>query len=101
MSRQPRGASRVLTIGALVLALAVALSPSASAKLLTSAQGTQCVHHRGEAARAGSRTLVRDTMEAPRHDPLTRWIARHPALAQRAPSAITIPVAFHVVRKWG
>jgi hypothetical protein len=90
--------SRVLTVGALVLAMAVALTPSASAKFLASAQGTQCVHHRGEVARSGGRTLIRDTVEAPRHDPLTRWIARHPALSQRA-TTVTIPVAFHVISK--
>jgi hypothetical protein len=79
--------------------MAAGLAPEASAMLAGTGQGAQCVHHRGEAARADSRTLIRDTVEAPRHDPLSRWIARHPARADRAPGTVEVPVAFHVIRK--
>ena len=101
MSRPLRGALRAVTVGALVMAIATAMAPSASAMPTRAGQDTHCVQHRGEVARTGARTLVRDTVEAPRRDPIARWIARHPALAQRAaaPGGTTIPVAFHVIRK--
>jgi hypothetical protein len=91
--------SRALTAIGIAVATAVALSPVASARFLSADQGTQCLHHHGEVARSSGRTLIRDTVEAPRRDPLTRWIARHPSLAQRATGTTTIPVAFHVVSK--
>jgi Pregnancy-associated plasma protein-A len=95
-----RGALRAATLLAVALALTLAAAPGASARLTDTGQGTQCVHHRGEAGRAAdARTFIRDTVEAPRHDPLTRWIARHPARANRAPGGTSIPVAFHVISK--
>jgi hypothetical protein len=99
MSVHRRGAQRAATLVAVAVALAIFAAPAASARLTDTGRGTQCVHHRGETARTDARTLVRDTVEAPRHDPLTRWIARHPARADRAPGATTIPVAFHVISK--
>ena len=101
MSRHLRGAFRALTVGALVVAIATAMAPAASAMSSRAGQDTHCVQHRGEVARAGARTLIRDNVEAPRRDPIARWIARHPTLAQRAaaPGDTTIPVAFHVIRK--
>jgi hypothetical protein len=99
MSRYLCRARRALAVGTIMLATAVALSPAASAMLLASGRGPQCIHHRREVTRSGARTLIRDTVEAPRRDPLRRWIARHPALAHRAAGATTIRVAFHVISK--
>ena len=100
MPRHLRAASRALAVGTLVVAMAAAMAPSASAMPARTGDDARCVDHRGEVARAGSRTLIRDTVEAPRHDPITRWIAQHPSLASRAAApGGTIPVAFHVIRK--
>jgi hypothetical protein len=95
------GVARILAVGLMALGLIGSMAPGASARLVNSGRGTTCVQHQGEVGRAGDRALIRDTVEAPRHDPLARWIRNHPAAADRAsaPETVTIPVAFHVIRK--
>jgi len=84
---------------AMVLGLGV---PTAQARVLGARPSSNCVRHL--AASVQGRAVQRDTVRAPRHDNLTRWLANHPraeALATAASSGapVTVPVAFHVIRK--
>jgi hypothetical protein len=100
MSGLRRGSARVAASLVLAGALLLALAPNASARLV--ARSGDCFVHEDVAGRSAR---PRDTLEAPRHDPLERWIRRHvdrgtlrDRLARGA-TTTTIPVAFHVIRK--
>lgn len=90
-------------IGLVAVAMVLSLGmPAAQARVLDAGPSSGCVRH--PAASLESRAVQRDTVRAPRHDNLTRWLANHPqaeALAAAATSGapITVPVAFHVIRK--
>jgi hypothetical protein len=100
MSRFHRSA-RVGAGIVLVAALLLTLAPTASARFV-SQPGMRCITHEDAAHRS---TRPRDTVEAPRHDPLARWIERHLVRGtlrerlSRATTGTTIQVAFHVIRK--
>jgi hypothetical protein len=83
----------------LVIAAALLVSlPSAGAKPLSDAQ---CIDH-GGIADAPKGKIPRDDLTTLRVDPLTRWAAADPAAARAATlqdGIVTIPVAFHVLRK--
>jgi pregnancy-associated plasma protein-A len=87
--------------GVLGVTIAVALLlgavPSAGAKLMTPAD---CITY-GRVADAPRGKIARDDMVTLRKDPLKQWTAAHPIAAERAieGGTVTIPVAFHVLRK--
>lgn len=90
---------RAVVTAAIVVGLIVGLAPVGQAKLVGRAQA--CVEHEPP-ARQGR---MRDEVEAPRRDELSRWIAQNPALADRAArragtgAPTTIAVWVHVLRK--
>ena len=89
--------TRLVTLAASLTLTVLLLGPAAQAMPVLSGKAA-CVTH--APATRGDR--VRDVMEVHRGDPLTRWIAQHreqAELAARAPSTITVPVYFHVIRQ--
>jgi len=94
---------RLLVVLGLVLAMVATLQTGAQAKLPTS--GGVCVEHDVGAGFEGRGTRVRDLVEAPKKDPVAKWVRRHGNQADRAADradrgqAITVPVWFHVIRK--
>ena len=98
---------RAFVRGSVLALLVVGLvAPAAQARVVGALPTTRCVTHPAAVAARGSGTLVRDEMNAPRHDPLTRWLRSHPGVVERAASrartrakVVTVPVAFHVIRK--
>jgi Pregnancy-associated plasma protein-A len=81
-----------------VFASVVMTTPSAGAKPLSDAQ---CVTHDG-IAKSPKGKIPRDDLHTVRVDPVERWADRHPAAAAAAiegDGAVTVPVAFHVLRK--
>jgi hypothetical protein len=88
----------VFVVVAVVAALATAI-PSASAR--TSATNTDCITYEG-VADAPKGKIPRDDIVTVHRDRLTGWAGRNPWKASRAASStgtVTIPVAFHVLRK--
>src|SRR5207342_1921362 len=88
--------SAVTTL-AVVAAFLVAM-PSAGARQLSDAQ---CISYKG-IVDAPKGKIPRDDMHNMRVDPIARWAKAHPAAARDAIAGggiVTVPVAFHVLRK--
>jgi hypothetical protein len=89
---------RRAVLGVIVaLGVLLAVVPSAGAKIIT---GAGCITYKG-VVDAPQGKIPRDDMVNLRKDPLKRWVATHPAAAERATAGgtVTVPVAFHVLRK--
>jgi hypothetical protein len=95
MSVSPR-AVRLGLVVALVGAIWTGSAGGATAVQL----GTRCVDYL-DVMEAPKGKIPRDDLVAVRKDPLKSWISSHPRQAARAAAGatVTIPVAFHVVRK--
>lgn len=96
-----RSSARI-TVALLAGALTIALSaPLASAKPL---EQVRCQTHPTAVGRSTGH-MTRDTVHLSGRDRLTKWLARHPQaddaarLQLAASTPVTIPVAFHVIRK--
>jgi hypothetical protein len=97
MTHPPSRARSLLALLAVVVAF-VATMPSAGARILSDAR---CVTY-DDIVDAPKGKIPRDDLNTVRVDPLARWATRHPdaaALAARVDGIVTIPVAFHVLRK--
>jgi len=82
-----------------IVAVSVA-APAASARPLDT-RGPGCITHPASAGRSRD-ARIRDDVARRGPEELTSWIAAHPRLmyaASRARFAVTVPVAFHVIRK--
>jgi pregnancy-associated plasma protein-A len=93
---------RAVTIIAVAVLALVLVTPAAGARRLDAA-GAACRTHVGPVGRSTGHT-TRDVVELSGPDKLSRWLARHPTAAMRtaaqfATTTVTIPVAFHVLRK--
>jgi hypothetical protein len=88
---------RVFGVAAIVL-IVFALSPAAQARLV--ANGAVCIERTTTPEFEGR---MRDAVQAPAHDELSRWIRQHPTMAgrsaSRAGAPVIVPVYFHVIRK--
>jgi hypothetical protein len=97
MRRSPTNARSLLTLLALVAVFA-GIIPTASAQRMSDAE---CIEYDG-IADAPKGKIPRDDLHTLRKDPVARWIARNPSAARAAlagKGVVTIPVAFHVLRK--
>jgi hypothetical protein len=93
--------ARFATVAVLAMLVVVAVVPAATARPLE--RTTACVQRTGAVGRARGH-MTRDVVRMSGVDRLGRWLARHPgaerrATAQLAATPVTIPVAFHVLRK--
>lgn len=88
----------VAAVGALVLG--VALIPVPAAQAIPKPVQDACTDY-GSVVDAPEGFIPRDDLINARKDPLKSWKAKNPALAQAAArgATVTIPVAFHVIRK--
>jgi hypothetical protein len=90
-----------LAFVALAVVAAVATTvPGADARTL--ATSDECITYSGEIAPAPNGKIPRDDLVTVHRDRLSGWAKRYPARASRATTAtqtITVPVAFHVLRK--
>ena len=94
-------AQRALAVAA-TLGLSVLAAPDASASVPSDSSGQPCTSYRGVAG--GGKYIPRDDFSTQRRDPLAKWTSQHPSLAKAAAAAnepLTVPVAFHVIRKNG
>ena len=90
---------RLALVALAVLAVLATAVPAASARQANT--NTDCIIYRGvpEAPRG---KIPRDDVVTVRRDRLQRWASDHPSQARQAAAStgtITIPVAFHVLRK--
>jgi pregnancy-associated plasma protein-A len=94
---------RLLVACATALALLVVAAPAASARPFHAASKTAtCAPETADArVAAGGDGKVVEPLKVPKSDPVARWVAKHPALAEAAATTgrVTIPVAFHVIQK--
>lgn len=94
---------RLLVAFATTLALLALGAPAASARPFhAEAKGATCAPESADARiAAGGEGKVTEPLKVPKNDPVARWVAKHPALAQAATTTgrVTIPVAFHVIEK--
>ena len=95
---------RCLPAAATALALAVALvtgpALGSAATAAPAGDGARCLYA-GRAATPAGR-IARDDLLQVRRDPLATWVSRHrpeARAARRAVRTLTVPVAFHVIRK--
>jgi hypothetical protein len=93
--------ARLTTIAVIALLALAALAPAATARPLD-ARGA-CVTRSGAVGRSNGH-MTRDVVQMSGAGRQSRWLDHHPgaqrrAAAQLASSPITIPVAFHVLRK--
>ena len=95
---------RCLPAAATALALAVALvtgpALGSAATAAPAGDGARCLYASRAAAPAGR--IARDDLLQVRRDPLATWVSRHrpeARAARRAVRTLTVPVAFHVIRK--
>ena len=99
------GTRSATRIGAAAAAIAFASAGFMSAPanaMQTSDAGQTCINYPGTIADVPKGTIPRDDLHVVRKDPLRKWIASNPAKAKAAREAsgtVTIPVAFHVIRK--
>lgn len=94
--------SRLAAVAAIVSAIGLSTTPSATAMPFDDA-GRACTTY-GKVLDAPDGYIPRDDMVNQRHDPLARWRSDHVAAAKAARVAgepISVPVAFHVIRKDG
>ncbi len=87
---------------ALTLALALVTGPAlgSAATAAPAGDGARCLYAGRAAAPAGR--IARDDLLQVRRDPLATWVSRHrpeARAARRAVRTLTVPVAFHVIRK--
>ena len=91
----------LLTVVLTATALAsVATAPTASSQVVIG--DTQCADYGRVVDAPGDYTPRDDLLTQPRRDPLARWVANHRSRVHKARLAgdvVTVPVAFHVVRK--
>jgi hypothetical protein len=97
-----RSSARI-TMAVLIAALIVAAAaPLANARPLE--QQGRCITRQAAIGRSTGH-MVRDTVRLSGRDQLTRWLARHPQAERAAETqlaagtTVTVPVAFHVIRK--
>jgi hypothetical protein len=91
---------RWLRAAAAVLALGFLVAPTSAASAAPTKDGPACSYGDVHAAPAGA--IPRDDSAQVRRDPVAGWVSAHRAQARAALAAggtVTIPVAFHVVRK--
>jgi hypothetical protein len=96
MTRRSTPRSALLALLA-ALAVIVGTMPAAGARI----PDAKCVVY-GDVADAPKGKIPRDDLQVVRDDPVGRWIARNPEAARIAASGsgvVSIPVAFHVLRK--
>ncbi len=89
---------RLAVIALSIVAAVAAAVPTASAKL---SDGTACITYEG-IADAPKGKIPRDDLHDVRVDVLGRWARQHPVAAAAAATTdeiVTVPVAFHVLRK--
>jgi hypothetical protein len=82
---------------AVVTAIVATMPPAGAARL----SDAKCVTYKG-IADAPKGKIPRDDLHSVRVDPVGRWASRNPAAARAAvadDAVVTIPVAFHVLRK--
>jgi hypothetical protein len=100
MARGPR--TRSLVVLCVALATIAAMQTGAHARQVT--VGAVCIE-RDAVSFEGRGSRVRDLVEAPKKDPIAKWVRRHTTQAERAAArvsaarAVTVPVWFHVIRK--
>jgi hypothetical protein len=94
--RPPARSRSVLVVLSIVAAI-VATAPIAGARKISDAE---CITYEG-IADAPKGKIPRDDLVTLRKDPLKGWVARHPSQAAAAArgAVVTIPIAFHVLRK--
>jgi hypothetical protein len=97
-----RSGRAILTIATVLLTLALFV-PAASARPIEAAGRMQTCPSPNSSLRiaAGGEGKVAEPMRVPKTDPVSKWVARHPALAKQANklTKATIPVAFHVITR--
>ena len=94
---------RVSVVAGLALTSALTGASTAPAALPLASSGT-CSTTYGDVADAPRGAIPRDDLMVQKRDPLARWVATHPAAARAAAAddgVVTVPVAFHVIRKNG
>ncbi len=94
--------ARLAVVAGLTLTSAVLSAPTSSAQLPKDS-APRCTEY-GGVAKAPKGAIPRDDFMTQSRDPLARWSANHPAAVREAAEAqapVTVPVAFHVVRKNG
>jgi hypothetical protein len=94
--------SRCLPAAATALCLALVTVPGAgsAATAAPAGDGADCVYAARADAPAGR--IARDDLQRVRRDPMATWLSSHRSEASTARSArrtVTVPVAFHVIRK--
>ena len=85
---------------AVTLALLSVPALSSTAAAAPAGERSNCLYAGRAAAPAGR--IARDDLQQLRRDPLATWVSRHRSEARTARSAnrtVTVPVAFHVIRK--
>jgi hypothetical protein len=97
-----RSSARI-TMAVLIAALIVAsAAPLANARPLE--QQGRCITRQAAIGRSNGH-MIRDTVQLSGRDQLTRWLSRHPQAERAAETqltagaTVTVPVAFHVIRK--
>jgi hypothetical protein len=92
---------RTLVLAGLVLAMVASMHTGAQARQL----GSQaCVEHEHGVSVEGRGTRVRDLVQAPKTDPVAKWVRRHERQAAGAAKrvgrvSVVVPVWFHVIRE--
>jgi hypothetical protein len=85
---------------ALSVALVTVPAPGSAAAAAPAGDGADCLYAGRADAPAGR--VARDDLQQVRRDPMATWLSRHRSEASTARSArgtVTVPVAFHVIRK--
>ena len=93
--------SRLAISVGLAVAVSGAVVPAASARMAI--ENDRCLSY-GHVVAGPDGTIPRDDMARHERDPLAKWIANHRGQARAAAAAgetVTVPVAFHVIRKNG
>ena len=93
------GPLKLLVTAIAVVGVSVATAPAASSRVPS--EGTQCTDY-GRVLDGDGHVIPRDDLINQRRDPLARWMTNHRAevrAARAAGEVVTVPVAFHVVRK--
>ncbi len=98
-----RRTTRIFATAVTTVLMALAVIPAAQARPLGE-PGNRCVVHPSAVGRATASTRIRDDVHRLGRPELTRYLNRNPQLKLQAERAarvatITVPVAFHVIRK--
>jgi hypothetical protein len=100
MSLIPRSRRRAAVV-AIAVGLMAATSTPVTATAPTKGSSKACTDY-GTIANAPKGAIPRDDLITVKKDPLAEWTASHPAkvaAARASDSTITVPVAWHVIRK--